>query len=78
MEPGMIEELVKNTFMFCVYVLQVIGGAPGEFGFGYYLANLLIFVVLQPALILLFFCLWRRERTKNRRLTDELALSSSV
>ena len=36
----MIEELVKDIFMFCVYVLQVIGGAPGEFGFGYYLTNL--------------------------------------
>ena len=74
----MIEELVKNTFMLCVYVLQVIGGTPGEFGFGYYLANLLIFVVLQPALILLFFCLWRRERAKNHRLTDELARPPSV
>ena len=60
------------------YVLQVIGGAPGEFGFGYYLTNLLIFVVLQPALILLFFCLWRQERVKNHRLTCKLALPSSV
>ena len=63
----MIEQLITNTFMFCVYVLQVIGGSPGEFGLGYYLANLIIFVILQPALILLFFILWRSERKKNRK-----------
>tara|TARA_B100000029_G_scaffold291155_1_gene284757 strand:+ start:296 stop:490 length:195 start_codon:yes stop_codon:yes gene_type:complete len=52
--------------MFCVYVLQVIGGSPGEFGYGYYLANILIFVVLQPTLIVLFFVLWRLEKKKNK------------
>jgi len=61
----MIEQLITNIFMFCVYVLQVIGGSPGEFGLGYYLANLMIFVILQPALILLFFILWRIEKKKN-------------
>ena len=51
----MFENIITDFFMFCVYVLQVIGGAPGEFGFGHYLANIIIFVILQPALILLFF-----------------------
>ena len=51
----MFEKIITDFFMFCVYILQVIGGAPGEFGFGYYLANIVIFVILQPALILLFF-----------------------
>ena len=63
----MIEQLITNIFMFCVYVLQVVGGSPGEFGLGYYLANIIIFVILQPALILLFFILWRIERKKNRK-----------
>ena len=48
--------------MSCVYLLQVIGGSPGEFGFGYYLINILIFVIIQPALIVLFFILWRIEK----------------
>jgi len=61
----MIEQLITNIFMFCVYVLQVIGGSPSEFGLGYYLTNLIIFVILQPALILLFFILWRIEKKKN-------------
>ena len=32
---------------------------------GYELANIVIFVILQPALILLFFMLWRREKNKK-------------
>jgi hypothetical protein len=62
----MFEKLITDLFMLCVYILQVIGGAPGEYGFGYYLANIIIFVILQPALILLFFILWRREKRKNK------------
>ena len=62
----MFEKLITDFFMFCVYILQVIGGAPGEYGFGYHLANIVIFVILQPALILLFFILWRKEKRKNK------------
>ena len=63
----MFEKLITDLFMLCVYILQVIGGAPGEYGFGYYLANIIIFVILQPALILLFFILWRKEKKKNQK-----------
>ena len=62
----MFEKIITDFFMLCVYILQVIGGVPGEYGFGYYLANIIIFVILQPALILLFFILWRKEKKKNR------------
>ena len=61
----MFEKIITDLFMQCVYILQVIGGTPGEYGFGYYLTNIIIFVVLQPALILLFFILWRKEKRKN-------------
>ena len=61
----MFEKIITDFFMLCVYILQVIGGTPGEYGFGYYLANIIIFVVLQPVLILLFFILWRKEKRKN-------------
>lgn len=54
--------------MQCVYILQVLGGNPGNYGYGYYLANILIFVVLEPLLILIFFILWIRTRKK---LKDE-------
>ncbi len=63
----MFEKIITDFFMLCVYILQVIGGTPGEYGFGYYLANIIIFVILQPALILLFFILWRKEKKKNQK-----------
>ena len=56
--------MVNDFFNWCVWVLEVIGNVTGM---GYELTNIVIFVVLQPALILLFFTLWRREKKKNRR-----------
>ena len=55
--------MINNFFNWCVYVLEVIGNVTGM---GYELANIVIFVFLQPALILLFFILWRREVNKNK------------
>ena len=43
----MFEKFITDFFMWCVYILQVIGGTPGEIGFGYYLANIVIFVFLH-------------------------------
>ena len=59
-------DFITWLFGICVYILQVIGGSSGEFGFGYYLANIVIFVVIQPGLILLFFLLWRKEKRANQ------------
>ena len=56
--------MVNDFFNWCVWVLEVIGNVTGM---GYELTNIVIFVVLQPALILLFFILWRREKKKNSR-----------
>ena len=53
--------MIHNFFNWCVYVLEVIGNVTGM---GYELANIVIFVILQPALILLFFVLWRKEVKK--------------
>ncbi|WP_440651238.1 hypothetical protein [Candidatus Pelagibacter sp. HIMB1495] len=55
--------MIHNFFNWCVYVLEVIGNVTGM---GYELANIVIFVILQPALILLFFILWRMEKKKNK------------
>ena len=49
--------MIHQFFEFCVWVLEVIGYHTGM---GYELANIVIFVFLQPALILLFFVLWVR------------------
>ena len=55
--------MLNDFFNWCVWVLEVIGNVTGM---GYELANIVIFVILQPALILLFFILWRIEKRKNK------------
>jgi len=55
--------LINDFFNWCVWVLEVIGNITGM---GYELANIVIFVFLQPGLIILFFILWRIERNKNK------------
>ena len=54
--------MITDFFNWCVWVLEVIGVYTGM---GYEMANIVIFVILQPALILLFFILWRREKNKH-------------
>ena len=55
--------MIINFFNWCVYILEVIGNFTGM---GYELANIVIFVILQPALILLFFTLWIFEKKKKK------------
>lgn len=47
-------------------LLQIMGGEAGVMGFGYYVVNIVLFVFIQPGLIILFFLLWRIEKSKNR------------
>jgi len=55
--------MASSFFDWCVNVLVVIGEVTG---LGYELANVVIFVIVQPGLILLFFILWLRARKANR------------
>ena len=43
-------------------LLQIMGGEAGVMGFGYYVVNIVLFVFIQPGLIILFFLLWRIEK----------------
>ena len=58
-----IGNLIGRFFFWCVDVLTFIGEITGM---GYALANIVIFVILQPSLILIFFILWRREINKHK------------
>ena len=60
--------MVEKLFFLCVGILETIGEVTG---LGYFAANLLIFVIIQPGLILLFFALWQRERRLKSRLVNE-------
>ena len=56
-------ELVDFVFKICVILLVDFA----EFiGVSYEFLNIIVFIFLQPALILIFFILWRIERKKNR------------
>ena len=56
--------MIDQFFLWCVWVLEVIGEVTGM---GYELANIVIFVSLQPGLIFLFFILWRRQKKVNSK-----------
>ena len=56
--------MIEQFFLWCVGVLEVIGELTGM---GYELANIVIFVILQPGLILLFFILWRKQKNINNK-----------
>tara|TARA_Y100000994_G_C15470577_1_gene350858 strand:- start:122 stop:346 length:225 start_codon:yes stop_codon:yes gene_type:complete len=56
-------ELIDFVFKVCVIVLVDLANL---IGISYEAINIVIFVFLQPALILLFFILWRKERRKNK------------
>ena len=55
--------MIDQFFHWCVWVLEVIGEVTGM---GYELANIAIFAILQPGIILLFFILWKRQKKINR------------
>ena len=59
--------MVNNFFNWCASVLEFIGQITGM---GYELANIVIFVIIQPLLILLFFILWQKEKRKNKQSLD--------
>lgn len=56
--------MIDQFFLWCVWVLEVIGEITGM---GYELANIVIFVILQPGLIFLFFILWRNQINKKNK-----------
>ena len=63
--------MVDQFFFWCVSILEVIGEI---IGMGYELANIVIFVILQPGLILLFFILWRFEKKRKVKISNNIKL----
>ena len=63
--------MIDQFFLWCVWVLEIIGEVTGM---GYELANIIIFVILQPGLILLFFILWRFEKKRKVKISNNIKL----
>ena len=59
--------MINDFFNWCVLVLEIMAEITGM---SYELINILIFVILQPLLILIFFYLWIRVRKKYREISD--------
>ena len=59
--------MINDFFNWCVLVLEIMAELTGM---TYELINILIFVILQPLLIVVFFYLWRRETKKYREISD--------
>ena len=55
-------ELIDFIFKICVIILVDLANF---LGLSYEAINIIIFIFLQPGLILLFFILWRREQKKK-------------
>ena len=69
-----------SAFLISIYdialiTLQWLGGEVGTMGFGYFVANIVIFVVVQPSLIIIFLLLWLRQRKKNKLMIAKLNLA---
>ena len=58
-----IQQSIDWIFWTCVELLKVWGDVTG---LGYNLINILIFILIQPGLIILFFTLWIYEKNKTR------------
>ena len=55
--------MINIFFDWCVLILEVIGDFTS---LGYEAANILIFVIIQPGLIIIFYLLWKYEKKRNR------------
>ena len=59
--------MINDFFNWCVLVLEIMAEVTGM---SYELINILLFVILQPLLIVIFCYLWRRERHKFIEIRD--------
>jgi hypothetical protein len=60
-----MQEIIYKIFNIAEAALIFLGNITG---LGYEMVNYLLFIYIQPGLIILFFILWRREKKKKRLL----------
>ena len=61
----MTEAQIDYIFWVCVDILIYMGSVTG---LSYEFINILLFVIIQPFLIILFYSLWKIERWRRRRV----------
>ena len=60
-----MQEIIYKIFNIAEAALIFLGNITG---LGYEMVNYLLFIYIQPGLIILFFILWRREKKKKQLL----------
>ena len=55
-------ELISDLFQLCVNVMHLLADLTNT---TYKEINAIVFLIIQPCLILIFFLLWRREKKKT-------------
>tara|TARA_B110000305_G_C19325104_1_gene580946 strand:- start:87 stop:278 length:192 start_codon:yes stop_codon:yes gene_type:complete len=63
-----MSEMTKWFFLQCVDLMRLLASYTNT---TYQEINVIIFIILQPALVLLFFILWRIEKKKGEKLLDK-------
>ena len=63
-----MSEMTKWFFLQCVDLMRLLASYTNT---TYQEINVIIFIILQPALVLLFFILWKIEKKKGVRLLDK-------
>tara|TARA_B100000029_G_scaffold295122_1_gene288440 strand:+ start:680 stop:1117 length:438 start_codon:yes stop_codon:yes gene_type:complete len=60
-------ELIDKIFLEWVQFIEYVGNFTG---LDYEVTNIILFVIIQPLLIIVFLLLWLKEKRKNRRLLN--------
>ena len=58
--------MIDILFQICVDLMRYLSSISG---LSYKSLNVLVFLVIQPLLILVFFILWKKEKSKGRKST---------
>jgi len=64
----LLVEFVTELFAFCVFIMRTVATLTG---LTYKEINAIVFLIVGPALVLLFFCLWRLEKRKSEKISRQ-------
>ncbi len=61
-----MSDLIKTFFFECVEIMRFLSAYTF---FTYKEINTIVFLIIEPSLVILFFMLWRYEKKKYKKLT---------
>ena len=61
-----MSDLIKTFFFECVEIMRFLSAYTF---FTYKEINTIVFLLIEPSLVILFFMLWRYEKKKYKKLT---------